>query len=85
MLPKPFVDGLREIDMSEDQKSLALADAIKKSNQYKIEQLMIDNDLSLIDVVDAVIEANGIIGVGLITLGDQLQEHCRNKIRTQHD
>ena len=32
-------------------------------------------------VIDAVVEVNGIIGVGLITLGEQLNEYCRSKIR----
>ena len=38
-------------------------------------QLLIDNDLTLTDVIDAVIEVNGFIGVGLITLGDQIQQY----------
>ncbi len=32
--------------------------------------------LTLTDVIDAVIEVNGIIGVGLITLGDNLKSYC---------
>ena len=32
--------------------------------------------LTLTDVIDAVIEANGIIGVGCITLGDDIKTYC---------
>ena len=32
--------------------------------------------LTLTDVIDAVIELNGIIGVGCITLGDNLKAYC---------
>ena len=31
---------------------------------------------TLTEVIDAIIEINGIIGVGLISLGDNLKEYC---------
>ena len=33
---------------------------------------------TLIEVIDAVVEINGIIGVGLISLGDDLKYYCYN-------
>lgn len=54
---------------------------IEKANRQKIVKFLQKNNITLIEVVDAVIEADGIIGVGLITLGDQLKTFCRNKIR----
>ena len=49
----------------------------------KIKSLIEDEGLSLADVIDAVIELNGIIGVGLIALGDNLQRYCHEKIHKQ--
>jgi hypothetical protein len=46
-------------------------------NKEEIKQLLI-NGLTIQEVIDAVIEINGIIGVGLITLGDNLQQYCYN-------
>lgn len=45
--------------------------------------LIEEEGVTITDVIDAVIELNGIIGVGLITLGEQLKEYCRSKIRKQ--
>jgi hypothetical protein len=49
------------------------------SNQ--IVDLMVENGIDLKNVLDAVIASNGIIGVGLITLGEDLQAYCFNKIK----
>lgn len=46
----------------------------------KIKKLILEEGLTITDVIDAVIELNGIIGVGLITLGEGLQEYVFNKI-----
>lgn len=43
-----------------------------------IRRQLIDGDFTLTDVIDQIIEMNGIIGVGLITLGDALQTYCYN-------
>ena len=40
-----------------------------------------DGDFSLEDVVDAVIETNGIVGVGLISLADYLGAYVKGRIR----
>lgn len=47
-----------------------------KLSNKKIEELFTKKGLEITDVIDAVIRINGITGVGLITLGDQLQQYC---------
>jgi len=46
----------------------------------KVEQLVLDEGLTITDVIDVVVKLNGIIGVGLITLGDRLKEYVYDKI-----
>lgn len=41
----------------------------------EIKQLMIDGKLTITDVIDAFIDLNAIIGVGLISLGDDLSDY----------
>jgi len=41
-----------------------------------IKKLILEKGLTLTDVVDAVVELNGYIGVGLISLGDGMKEYC---------
>ena len=45
-----------------------------------IKQLVLDGQITITDVIDVVIEANWIIGVGLVTLGTQLEEYVKSKI-----
>jgi hypothetical protein len=47
----------------------------------KIKQLVIDEGLTITDVIDVVVELNGFIGVGLIRLGDDLKEYLYDKIK----
>ena len=47
----------------------------------KIKELILNEGLTITDVIDAVVELNGFVGVGLITLGDQLKEYCESKIQ----
>ena len=42
----------------------------------EIKKQILDGQLTITDVIDVVVEINGIIGVGLITLGNQLKEYC---------
>ena len=42
----------------------------------EIKKQILDGKLTITDVIDVVVEINGIIGVGLITLGAQLKEYC---------
>tara|TARA_R110002020_G_scaffold221850_1_gene430039 strand:+ start:539 stop:721 length:183 start_codon:yes stop_codon:yes gene_type:complete len=57
-------------------------------NQIQIKEAITNGDLVLTDVIDAVIDINGIIGVGLITLGDDIQKYIqfhptqRNTVKT---
>lgn len=50
----------------------------------ELKELIIHKGLNLTDMIDIVIELNGYIGVGLITLGDQLKEYCYNKIQNSN-
>ncbi len=47
--------------------------------QPEIKKLIAEQDLTITDVIDAVIEMNGLIGVGLI----DLEEHISAYIKTQ--
>jgi hypothetical protein len=47
----------------------------------KVKELILKEGLEIATVIDAVIELNGIIGVGLISLGDGLKEYVHNKIK----
>ena len=51
-----------------------------KITKKEIEYLVKYKNLTISDLIDVVIELNGIIGVGLITLGKNLNEYCRTKI-----
>lgn len=51
----------------------------------EIKKLILEEGLTITDVIDVVIEVNGIIGVGLITLGEQLHDYCTNKINPLED
>jgi hypothetical protein len=42
--------------------------------------LLVDNDIVVEDVIDAIIEENGIIGVGLISLSKDLEKHIHSHI-----
>lgn len=52
----------------------------KQITRDEIKQLILERGLTLSDVIDSVIELNGYIGVGLITLGQQLDKYCKDKI-----
>ena len=49
-------------------------------NKEDIKDLVLNEDLTITDLIDVVVELNGIIGVGLITLGNQLKDYCESKI-----
>lgn len=48
-------------------------------DRKEIERLVLEEGLELTDVIDVVIEINGIIGVGLITLSEQIKDYIRKK------
>ena len=43
--------------------------------------MLVDNDLVIEDMIDAIIEENGIVGVGLISLARGLTEHIHSHIK----
>ena len=49
-------------------------------NKEEIKNLVLNEDLTITDLIDVVVELNGIVGVGLITLGEGLKEYCESKI-----
>jgi len=52
-------------------------DAIKA----KLLKVIMEDGATIEHFIDAVIEGNSIVGVGLITLGDKLKDYCYNKIK----
>lgn len=48
----------------------------KQITQEEIIKLIRERNMTLAHVVDAVVDVNGIIGVGLITLGKTLRDYC---------
>jgi hypothetical protein len=47
----------------------------------EIKRLVIKKGLTITDLIDVVVDLNGIIGVGLVTLGKNLDEYCKSKIK----
>jgi len=50
-------------------------------DKAELTKLLASEEITLTDVIDAVIEINGIIGVGLISLGEDLEKYVVSKIR----
>lgn len=50
-----------------------------KISKDEIRELVLNRELTITDFIDAVIEINSIIGVGLITLGDEIRDYIRGK------
>ena len=49
----------------------------------EIYDLIFNQELTVTDVIDAVIEINGFVGVGLITLADQLKNYVISKLHPE--
>jgi hypothetical protein len=49
--------------------------------EIKIAEFMKANEITTEEVIDVVIKCNGLIGVGLITLEDEIKKH----IKSYHD
>ncbi len=49
-------------------------------DKEELKKLILEKGLTITDLIDIIVELNGIIGVGLITLGEQLNEYCKSKI-----
>lgn len=47
----------------------------------EIKALVLERGLTISSLIDVVVDLNGFVGVGLISLGDNLKEYCYSKIR----
>jgi hypothetical protein len=46
--------------------------------KVKIYEFMLDNDVSIEEILDVIIESNGLVGVGVISFQDQIEKHLNN-------
>jgi hypothetical protein len=53
----------------------------KKMEKEKLHALLKSEQLTLTDVIDAVIEINAFVGVGVIRLADEVNEYILERIR----
>ena len=49
-------------------------------NKEEIKELVLNQGLTITDLIDVVVDLNGFVGVGLITLGEDLHGYCIDKI-----
>jgi hypothetical protein len=52
--------------------------------KIKIYEFMLDNDVSINEILDVIIESNSLVGVGIISLKDQMWEHLRPHIKGEY-
>lgn len=50
-------------------------------SEKELIEFLVDNNVGLSDVVDAVIETNGIVGVGLVSLAEGVSKYIMEKIK----
>jgi len=48
-----------------------------KMTKQELTKLITDGEFTLTDVIDVIVDINGIIGVGLFSLGEELNEYVR--------
>lgn len=53
----------------------------EKITPEEIEKLILERGLNVESVIDAVVKLNGFVGVGLISLADDIAGYIRNKIK----
>jgi len=83
-----YYDGLREQDRRLLQSMYGRQDETNREEKFykwlaallDILDLMVEHQMNLTDVIDMVILNNGVIGVGLVSLGDNIREHVRSRI-----
>lgn len=46
-----------------------------EKRKVKIYEFMADNNTSIEEILDVIIESNGLVGVGIISLQDQIEKH----------
>ena len=47
----------------------------------RLYQLLRDGEFKIEDVINAIIQINGIVGVGKISLGDSIKDYCYHKAK----
>jgi hypothetical protein len=52
-----------------------------ESRKTRIERMVNDEEITLTEVIDAIISINGIIGVGIISLKDQISNYMDRKLK----
>jgi hypothetical protein len=62
----------------EQGKKDAIADGAMKLAGLELKKMLVEGDLTLGDVIDAFIDVNALIGVGLISLADEVAVYIRN-------
>ena len=50
----------------------------------ELQKLLKDKEFTIEDVIDAIIQLNGVIGVGKISLGDTLRDYCYHRAKDYH-
>ena len=50
-------------------------------SREELYRLQRDQDFTIEDVIDAIIQINGIVGVGKISLGDALKDYCYHRAK----
>ena len=50
----------------------------------ELHKLLKDREFTIEDVINAIIQLNGIVGVGKISLGDVLKNHCYHRAKDYH-
>lgn len=51
-----------------------------KIKKKEIERIVLEEGMIVEDVIDVVIKLNGLVGVGLVSLGDKLRDYCMAQI-----
>ena len=49
--------------------------------KIKIYEFMLDNDVSIEEILDVIVESNSLIGVGIVSLQDQVEEHLKSHFK----
>ncbi|MAF42650.1 MAG: hypothetical protein CMI54_00585 [Parcubacteria group bacterium] len=52
--------------------------------KIKIYEFMLDNDVSINEILDVIIESNNLIGVGIVSLQDQIEEHLKSHFKGEY-
>ena len=55
-----------------------------EKRKVKIYEFMADNNTSIEEILDVIIESNGLVGVGIISLQDQIDEHIGTYLKPQN-